>query len=200
MLEDSLLQNFRGEPIPQRHKNISTDWDEIKSWSDKVYLPYNARPEGKGLIPDSSMHSVSVADMIVTRFKYGIPVSLDKWDQDKGNIVLLTTIAGQGKHAIDSKNWQTTRIGESFIVDCSRTDDYAVSFDPQHLQLNLTIPHDVIARLVIENYGHEAPIEMWQLKTFFGGKHSSWLALLTYLSKSIAEIPLSQLKNKAGEH
>lgn len=200
MLENSLIQNCRGELIPQTHKNISMDWDEIKSWSDQVYMPYNARPEGKGLLPDSSMHSVSVADMIVTRFKYGIPVFLDQWDQDKGQIILLTTIAGHGKHAIDSKNWHTTKVGESFVVDCSRTDDYKVHFDPEHLQLNLTIPHHVLARLVVENYGHEAPIQMWQLKTFFGGKDSSWLSLLSYLSRSIAEIPLTQLKNKAGEH
>lgn len=200
MLQESLIQDYRGKPIPQAHKNISMDWDEIKIWSDQVYMPYSAQPVGKGLLPDSSMHSVSVADMIVTRFKYGIPVYLDKWNQDKGHIILLTTIEGHGQHAIDSKNWQTTRVGESFIVDCSLTDDYAVHFDPQHLQLNLTIPHDVLARLVVANYGHEAPLHMWQLKTFFGGQDSSWLSLLTYLSRSIAEIPLSQLKNKAGEH
>ncbi len=200
MLENSLIQDIQGKSIPQTHKNVSTDWDEIKNWSDQVYMPYNAQPIGKRLLPDSSMHSVSVADMIVTRFKYGIPVYLDKWDQDKGHILLLTTIEGGGRHVIDSNNWQNTKIGESFIVDCSRTDDYAVQFDPHHLQLNLTIPHDVLARLVIANFGNEAPIQMWQFKTFFGGIDSSWLSLLTYLSKSIAEIPLTQLKKKAGEH
>ncbi|WP_151776241.1 AraC family transcriptional regulator [Acinetobacter bereziniae] len=200
MLKESLIQDYRGKPIPQAHKNISIDWDEIKSWSDQVYMPYSAQPIGKGLLPNSTMHSVSVADMIVTRFRYGIPVYLDKWNQDKGHIILLTTIEGHGKHAIDSKYWQTTQVGESFIVDCSRTDDYAVHFDPQHLQLNLTIPHEVLARLVVANYGHEAPLHMWQFKTFFGGQNSSWLSLLTYLSRSISEIPLSQLKSKAGEH
>ncbi|MND88608.1 transcriptional regulator EutR [compost metagenome] len=200
MLENCLIYNNRGEEIPQRHKNISNDWDEIKYWSDQVYMPYNARPVGKGLLPDSSMHSIQVADMIVTRFKYGIPVYLDQWNQDKGNIILLTTIEGQGKHAIDSKNWQTTRVGESFIVDCSRTDDYAVGFDPGHLQLNLTIPHESLARLIIDSYGHEAPVYLWQYKTFFGGHDSSWLSLLRYLSQSISEIPLPQLQGKAGEH
>ena len=200
MLQDSLIQDCRGGYIPQAHKNISMDWDEIKNWSDQVYMPYNAQPVGKGLLPNSSMHSVSVADMIVTRFKYGIPVYLDQWNQDKGHIILLTTIEGHGKHAIAPNNWQTTNVGESFIVDCSQTDDYAVHFDPQHLQLNLTIPHDVLARLVVANFGHEAPIHMWQFKTFFGGSDSSWLSLLTYLSKSISEIPLAQLKKKAGEH
>lgn len=94
MLENSLIQDIQGKSIPQTHKNVSTDWDEIKNWSDQVYMPYNAQPIGKRLLPDSSMHSVSVADMIVTRFKYGIPVYLDKWDQDKGHILLLTTIEG----------------------------------------------------------------------------------------------------------
>ncbi|MDC4987879.1 AraC family transcriptional regulator [Acinetobacter baumannii] len=200
MLQSSLIQDCRGKLIPQTHKITSMDWDEIKSWSDQVYMPYCARPVGKGLMPNSSMHSVSVADMIVTRFKYGIPVYLDKWNQDKGNILLLTTIDGYGRHAIDSKNWQTTRVGESFIVDCSRTDDYSVHFDPHHLQLNLTIPHEVLARLVIANFGCEAPIQMWQYKTFFGGSDSSWFSLLTYLSRCIAEIPLTQLKKRAGEH
>lgn len=131
--------------------------------------------------------------MIVTRFKYGIPVYLDQWNQDKGHIILLTTIEGHGKHAIAPNNWQTTNVGESFLVDCSQTDDYAVHFDPQHLQLNLTIPHDVLARLVVAILGMK-PLFTVQFKTFFGGSDSSWLSLLTYLSKSISEIPLAQLK------
>lgn len=200
MLENSLIQDIQGKSIPQTHKNISTDWDEIKNWSDQVYMPYSARPLGKSLSPESSMHSVRVANMIVTRFKYGIPVYLDQWNQDKGMIVLLTTIQGNANHAINSNNWQSTKIGESFIVDCSRTDDYAVSFDPDHLQLNLTIPHDVLANLVLVNYGYDAPLKLWELKTFFGGQDSSWLSLLTYLSKCISELPLSQLNAKAGEH
>lgn len=59
------------------HKSISMDWDKIKSWSDQLYMPYSAQPVGKGLLRDSAMHSVSVADMIVTRFKYGINANFE---------------------------------------------------------------------------------------------------------------------------
>jgi AraC-like DNA-binding protein len=200
MFAQSLIYDSQGKLIPQQHSSISTDWDEIKTWSDHVYMPYQARPVGKGLLPDSSMHSVQVAQMMVTRFKYGIPVYLDHWSQAQGNIILLTTIAGQGQHAIDAQHWQSTQVGESFIVDCSRTDDYAVRFDPEHLQLNLTIAHQTLANLVVAQYGHEAPVNLWQYKSFFGGRNSSWLCLLNYLVQSIAEIPLSQLQGKAGEH
>lgn len=44
MLQDSLIQDCQGKPIPQTHKSISMDWDKIKSWSDQVYMPYCAQP------------------------------------------------------------------------------------------------------------------------------------------------------------
>lgn len=44
MLQDSLIQDCQGKPIPQTHKIISMGWDEIKSWSDQVYMPYCAQP------------------------------------------------------------------------------------------------------------------------------------------------------------
>jgi hypothetical protein len=37
-------------------------------------------------------------------------------------------------------------VGESFIADRSRV-DYRIDLDPDHLQLNLTIPHVVLERV-----------------------------------------------------
>ncbi|OEY91822.1 hypothetical protein BJI46_06350 [Acinetobacter qingfengensis] len=200
MLEQTLLYDVTGQPIPQSHNSSSQDWDEIKAWTDQVYMPYNVILLGKSPDPVSSMHSIKVGHMIVTRFKYGVPVHLNKWDQQAGNIILLTTLQGQGHHAVNAAHWHTTEVGESFLVDCSQTDDYAVSFHPDHLQLNLTIPHRCMTELMLANFGHHAPVKLWQFKTSFGGVHSSWLMLLQYLSKSIGEIPEIQLQARAGEH
>lgn len=200
MLKNSLLDDVQNNPVLQPYKHCSEDWDEIKWWSDQMYMPYTVEPIGQGLKPQSSMHSVQVGSMIVTRFKYGIPVHIYDWDQAAGNILLLTTLEGRGSHAVNHSHWQTTRIGESFLADCSRNDDYAIKFDPDHLQLNLTIPHQVIANLILQNFGHEAPDRLWKCKTFFGGEGSSWLGLLRYLMQSIAEIPKVQLTHRAGEH
>ncbi|MCH4247952.1 MAG: AraC family transcriptional regulator [Acinetobacter populi] len=200
MLNNSLLNDVQNLPVLQPYKHCSQDWDEIKWWSDQMYMPYTVQPMGRGLKPQSSMHSLQVGSMIVTRFKYGIPVHIYDWDQTAGNILLLTTLEGQGSHAVNSSHWQTTKIGESFLADCSRNDDYAIKFDPDHLQLNLTIPHQSIAELILQNFGHEAPDRLWHCKTFFGGEGSSWLVLLRYLMQSIAEIPSAQLTQRAGEH
>lgn len=200
MLENSLLYNAKGEPLAQPHKSRSKDWPEIKAWTDEVYMPYTVAPTEKGLNPTASMHSAQVGSMIVTRFKYGVPVRVFDWSQESGNIILLTTLQGKGDHVVNKNHSEVTQVGESFLVDCSQTDDYAVQFVPEHLQLNLTIPHQTLADLMLDNFGHEAPQALWEFKTRFGGVNSAWMILLQYLSQSIAEIPKAQLTQKAGEH
>ncbi len=45
-----------------------------------------------------------------------------------------------------------TGVGEAFLVDTSRT-DYWVDFDPRHLQVNVTLLHELLARLYERWFG-----------------------------------------------
>ncbi len=60
MLREALLFDAAGNPIRQHHKVFSRDWDEIRDWSTKVYMPYNVAPTGGVMKPSSTMHSAMV--------------------------------------------------------------------------------------------------------------------------------------------
>ena len=199
MLREALLFDSRGNPIRQKHKVLSNDWDEIRDWSSKVYMPYQVSPTGKVALPDSTMHSAMIGRITVTRFAYGIPVNIKEWSQDAGNAVVLTTIGGRARHFLDASRAEETAVGESFVVDCSRT-DYNVDFDPDHLQLNLTIPHTVLEQVCRDWFGFVPDNALWQYKTRIGGHNSSWLALMEYIVRCIAEAPDRLARDRVGRH
>ncbi|MBY0259746.1 helix-turn-helix transcriptional regulator [Methylobacterium sp.] len=199
MLRDALLYDARGNPIQQHHKAFSEDWDEIRNWSSQVYMPYRVSPTGLVSRPNSTMHSAKVGRITVTRFAYGIPVNIRDWSAEAGNAVVLTTIQGHARHFVDARNAVETGIGGTFVVDCSRT-DYLVDFDPDHLQLNLTIPHVILEQVCQDLFGFVPGDALWQHKCQIGGQGSSWLALMEYVMKSIAEAPGSLAHDRVGRH
>ncbi len=198
MLENVLLYDAQGRPIRQEHRVASQDWDEIKDWSKRVYMPYEVSPTGKVGPPASTMRSTLVGRITVTRFAYGIPVRIRDWDMDSGNAVVLTTVGGTARHQTGGGAVETG-YGESFVVDCART-DYDVSFDPDHLQVNLTIPHAVLEQVCFDWFGFVPDDRLWQFKTGMGGRGSSWQALLEYLARGIAEAPGQLERSRVGRH
>lgn len=199
MLREALLFDAAGNPIRQHHKVFSRDWDEIAAWSGRVYMPYAVSPTGRAVRPKSTMHSAMLGRITVTRFAYGIPVHIRDWSQDAGNAVVLTTVGGRARHRIDGGGAVETGIGESFVVDCSRT-DYVVDFDPEHLQFNLTIPHAVLEQVCLDGFGFVPGDALWRHKCGFGGSGSSWLALMDYVVRSIAEAPDRLANDRVGHH
>jgi AraC-like DNA-binding protein len=188
MLDKALLVDASGQPIAQHHKVFSSAWDEIKAWSSKVYMPYDVSPIGKQIAPAATMHSAQVGATTATRFKYGIPVHIKDWDQDAGNAFIATTIGGTARHWVDRSNAVETAVGHSFVVDCSRT-DYWVDFDPDHLQFNLTIPHALLEKTALEWFGFVPNDSLWGAKVGLGGPESSWLSLMEFVARSVAEAP-----------
>ncbi len=199
MLREALLFDASGHPIEQHHKVFSRDWDEISAWSSRVYMPYAVSPTGKAVRPRSTMHSAQVGRITVTRFAYGIPVHIRDWSQDAGNAMVLTTIGGHARHRLDGGAALETGQGESFVVDCSRT-DYLVDFDPHHLQLNLTIPHAVLEQVCLDWFGFVPGDALWRYKCGVGGQGSSWLALMEYVMRCIAEAPDRLASGRVGQH
>ncbi|SES41486.1 hypothetical protein [Rhizobium sp. NFR03] len=55
---------------------MSDDWDEIKDWSTKVYVPYEVTLIVRFDRPVSTMHSAKIGRITVKRFAYGIPVTI----------------------------------------------------------------------------------------------------------------------------
>ena len=145
------------------------------------------------------MHSAMVGRIVVTCFASGIPVGIRDGSQDTGNAVVLTTIGGTARHRLGDGGAVETGYGGSFVVDCSRT-DYHVDFDPEHLQLNLTIPHAVLEQVCRDWFGFVPGDAFWRFKCGFGGPGASWLLLMEYVMRCIAEALDRLAHDRVGRH
>ena len=173
------------------------DWDEIKQWSDQVYMPYVVRPVGRALTPASSMFSAKIADITVTRFCYGIPVTIGEFAPEAGNTIVLTTIQGWTRHSLTPKSTLDITTGGTFVADCSRV-DYRLDTDADHLQLNLTIPHRLLADQALRWWGRVPDDRLWRHKCAIGGPGSAWLALLEYAVRTLAAAPEQVATGRVG--
>ena len=190
MLEEALVLDARGNPIKRDRPIHSEDWDEVQEFCRNVYMPYRVRPLERFSKPDSTMISADAGQITMTRFSYGTGIYLDEFDPDAGKILVLNTLRGALNHQCDSQP-ATTGAGESFVVDCSRT-DYWLEGDPNHMQLNLTIPHSVMAATAEKWFGFVPDDALWTKRAKFGGPGSRWLSLLDYVARTIsADLPLS---------
>lgn len=184
VFERALVTDAAGRPIRQPGKTASQDWDEVQDFCRRVYMPYRVRPLGHNLDPNATMRQARIGGVIVTRFAYGVPIHLDDFDPAAGNILVLNTLGGALRHKLDSRSDAVTGPGDSFVVDCSRT-DYWLDGDGDHLQLNLTIPHDLIAGVAQRWFGFVPDDRLWTRRLAFGGEGSRWQALLRYVVQSI---------------
>lgn len=199
MLDHALLYDSRGRPIRQHHRTHSRDWDEIDGFCRRVYMPYRVVPLVKDIRPDATMYSAEVGRITVTRFSYGLPVHLEQFDRAAGNVLVLTTLVGSLRHACGRDDVAVTGPGDSFVADCSRT-DYWLDGDADHLQLNLTIPHDLLERMALRWFGFVPDDRLWRCRLKFGGAGSAWMALLRYMVSSIAEAPGRVRCDRIGAH
>ncbi|WP_116598859.1 AraC family transcriptional regulator [Primorskyibacter marinus] len=196
MIENALLLDLDGKPIQREGLTRSTDWDEIQEFCRTTYMPYRVRPLERQSRPDSTMLSAKAGRVTASRFSYGTGVHLDKFDPDSGNILVLNTLRGKLNHQCGKEPASTTA-GESFVVDCSRT-DYWLEADPDHMQFNLTIPHHVMEETAEKWFGYVPDNALWTRRVKFGGSNSRWMALLHYISYTLgADDDLSLETNRA---
>ena len=191
MLEDALLFRPNGESIDYGERSRSSDWDEVQDFCRKVYMPYRVRPILTFSKPDATLISSKIGRITLTRFSYGVPIHLDDFDPDAGNILVLNTLRGSLRHKHGENSDIDTAAGDSFVVDCSRT-DYWLDGDKDHMQLNLTIPHDVIEEISLQWFGFVPDDSLWTQRVKFGGFSSRWRLLLEYVSKTLsADLPMA---------
>ena len=190
ILQHALVMDTAGQPIDHSHPIHSSDWDEVQEFCRSVYMPYRVQPLERLSIPDATMISAKAGRVTMTRFSYGTGVYLDQFDPDAGNILVLNTLNGSLNHHCDARP-ATTGVGESFVVDCSRT-EYWLEGDAHHMQLNLTIPHQVMAATAEKWFGFVPDDALWTRRAKFGGPGSRWLSLLDYATRTIsADLPLA---------
>ncbi|MGD9918256.1 MAG: helix-turn-helix transcriptional regulator [Paenirhodobacter sp.] len=189
MLEEALVLGADGAPIRHRGTTHSHDWDEVQEFCRNVYMPYRVRPLERFAKPDATMLSARSGRVTFTRFSYGTGIHLSDFDPEAGNILVLNTLRGALRHHCDGQP-ATTRPGESFVVDCSRT-DYWLDGDAQHMQFNLTIPHPAMAEIAERWFGFVPDDRLWTCRLKFGGPGSRWLSLLDYAARTLgADLPL----------
>ncbi|HWW72308.1 MAG TPA: helix-turn-helix transcriptional regulator [Duganella sp.] len=198
-LHKALIVDAEGRRTDEHEKLISGNYEEIQTWSDQVYMPYRVTPAKPALTPASSLYAVSIGSMILTRFCYGVPVHLSDFNAGPGMGMALTTIRGSARHWIDQRRSADTPVGHTFLVDTTRT-DYWVDFDPHHLQLNVTFPHQYLEELFIRWHGAPPEAPFWRQKIAFGGPDSSWAALLEYTCRCVADNRDQVLRGPLGNH
>lgn len=179
VFDEPALIGVEGDTMPS-----SSDWDEVNDFCRRVYMPYRVSTLGQMLTPKATLQLDEVGQIKVTRFAYGVPVRLDQFDPDAGNILVLTTLRGALRHKQTDTTEAETSGGSSFVVDCSRT-DYWLKADEAHQQLNLTIPHDMMAAVAHRWLGFWPDDRLWTRRVGFGGVGTRWYALLGYLLKSL---------------
>lgn len=194
ILSDALLVDAEGTATTRHLAMQSSDWDEIAASTDDVYMPFRVRPTGS-TSPSSYHYTAALGGFTLSRFRYGAAVALDDFEPAAGRGIALTTIHGVVRH----QGNVCTGAGESFLVDVSRS-RYAIEADQDHVQLNLSFSHALLADLYERWHGVPADPAMWKLNFKFGGPGSSWVSLLEYATRCIAEVPDQVTEGPLGRH
>jgi AraC-like DNA-binding protein len=183
LLEYALVRDSVGAPVHYGNPTQSSDWDEVQAFCRSVYMPYRVRPLNRLSRPDATMISAKAGCVTMTRFSYGTGIYLDRFDPEAGNILVLNTLRGALDHQTDGGSVGTSA-GESFVVDCSRA-DYWLEGDHEHMQLNLTIPHQLMEETAARWFGFVPDDRLWTRRVKIGGPRSAWPSLLDYAARAL---------------
>lgn len=190
MLDGALLLRPDGAAIDHGPAAHSRDWDAVQEFCRQVYMPYRVRPLERFTRPDATLISARAGRVTLTRFSYGVPIHLDEFDPGAGNILVLNTLRGSLRHKHGRTSDIATGAGDSFVVDCART-DYWLDGDRDHMQLNLTIPHAAMEEVAHRWFGFSPGDALWTERVKFGGTGSRWMVLLDYVARTLsADLPL----------
>lgn len=184
MLEAALLEDGQGRPLLGNSLTGTRDWGVVNDFCARAYMPLTSRPLTKGMDPEATMRMLKVGRITFSRFCFGTPTRADEFDASSGNIIVVNTLRGSVRHPLGGKDAFDTRPGDSYVVDCSRTDYWNVA-DGHDLQLNLTIPHHLMEETALRWYGFVPGDELWRKRMVFGVGHSAWLSLLDYATRSL---------------
>ena len=189
------------DPRPSSDRLLSpvTDWNAIAEWTEDKYMRFDVRPVGRRITPSSTMFSIDIGEITMTRFSYGTEVALRDFDPEAGNVLVLTTLRGWTRHGVGRSEEAELTVGQTFVADCSRT-DFRLGADDDHLQLNLTVPHRLLADLALRWWGHVPDDALWSRGCIVGGLGSPWLSLVSYAAKTAAVAPEQVSSGQIGRN
>jgi AraC-like DNA-binding protein len=184
MLEHALLYDAQGQPLLSGRLNASRDWSEVNAFCHRVYMPLATRPLVAGSDPNATLRTLSIGRIVLSRFCFGVPTRADEFDPSSGNIIVVNTMRGGVRHPLTDGTGIDTVAGDSYVVDCSRTDYWNIA-NGDDLQFNLTIPHKLMEETAQRWYGFVPEDDLWKKRLVFGRGHSPWLSLLDYATLSV---------------
>lgn len=184
MLEQALVYDAQGQPLLSGKLTASREWSEVRAFCNRVYMPLAARPLVAGTDPNATLRTLSIGRIVFSRFCFGVPTKADEFDPSSGNIIVVNTIRGSVRHILGEGTSVDTQQGDSYVVDCSRTDYWNVA-DGNDLQFNLTIPHALMEETARRWYGFVPGDDLWKKRLIFGRGQSAWMSLLDYATRSV---------------
>lgn len=184
MLERALIEDGRGETLLQGKLNDTRDWRVVNEFCRQTYMPLSTRPLTRGADPNATIRMLEIGGIRFSRFCFGTPTRADDFDPKSGNIIIVNTLRGSVRHPLAGRDVVDTQPGDSYVVDCSRTDYWNVA-DGSDLQLNLTISHKLMEETAARWYGFVPGDDLWKKRLIFGRGQSSWLSLLDYATRSL---------------
>lgn len=184
MLETALVQDRHGEDLLRGKLNETREWSVVNEFCNRTYMPLSTRPLTLGQDPNATIRMLKVGGITFSRFCFGTPTRADDFDPDSGNIIVVNTLRGSVRHPVRGNEAVDTRAGDSYVVDCSRTQYWNIA-DGQDLQLNLTIPHALMEETAARWYGFVPDDDLWKSRLVFGAGHSAWMSLLDYTTRSL---------------
>ena len=184
MLEHALLYDAQGQPLLSGKLNASREWAQVNAFCHRVYMPLATRPLVAGADPNATLRTLPIGRIVLSRFCFGVPTRADEFDPSSGNIIVVNTMRGRVRHALTDGTGIDTVAGDSYVVDCSRTDYWNIA-NGDDLQFNLTIPHMLMEETAQRWYGFVPEDDLWKKRLVFGRGHSAWLSFLDYATLSV---------------
>lgn len=167
MLDAALLRDGQGKALLEGNLNNSRDWSAVNAFCYRTYMPLATRPLTRGMDPDATTRMLKIGRIVFSRFCFGTPTRADEFDPTSGNIIVVNTLRGSVRHPLMGNQAFDTRAGDSYVVDCSRTEYWNIA-DGNDLQLNLTIPHSLMEEIASRWYGFVPGDELWKKRLIFG--------------------------------
>ncbi|ATG46328.1 AraC family transcriptional regulator [Celeribacter ethanolicus] len=184
MLETALLQDGSGTPLLRDTLTATREWSVVNDFCHRAYMPLSTHPLTAGMDPNATIRMLDIGRITFSRFCFGTPTRADDFDPDSGNIIVVNTLRGSVRHPVGGNDAIDTRPGDSYVVDCSRTQYWNLA-DGDDLQLNLTIPHKLMEETAARWYGFVPEDDLWKKRLIFGAGQSAWLSLLDYATRSL---------------
>lgn len=180
------MDSFLEQKVSPYLLDETRDWESVRTFCRDTYSAREIVPLVRNSKPDAVLKRLKNNDVTFSRFRFGVPTRAENYDRAAGNIIVVNTLQGSVRHPLTDRTHVETKAGESYVVDGSRADYWHVA-SGDDLQLNLTIPHQLMEDISERWFGFIPDDSLWKKRVVFGGADSVWFASLNYAVKSASD-------------